>query len=98
MWGLIIALGTLALAIGGAIVAFGKFQGKVGEKADRHEKDIDGLWQHQRQQDSRCSVQTAETAQIMAGLKATLEAVATSTAETRHDVKEIRNMVIDRGK
>ena len=45
----------LCLTIGGGVIAFGRKQGKTDEKVQRHDKDIDGLWTHQRRQDGDIS-------------------------------------------
>ena len=93
--GMIIAVGSLALTIGGALIVFGRFQGRVGEKTNRHDKDIGELWMHQRGQDTLCASERTGTARALSGLDATMKSVVKNSEETRADVKEIRKIVLE---
>lgn len=96
-WGLAIAIFSLAAVIGGAMISFGRFQGKIGEKTVRLEKDIDLLWIHQRGQDERClsttSIHSTELIQVVEGLKGLKDLVN----ELRADVKNLMKRREDHG-
>lgn len=88
-WGLALSILALAATLGGGLVAFGRFQGKIGEKTNKHTEDIKALREHQRDQDTHCQATTTGFSTLMAKLEAMMENLQKNSDEMRADVKEL---------
>lgn len=88
-WGLIIAILALAAVIGGGLVSFGRFQGRIGEQTKKHDKDIQKLWEKQHDQDSICTLTTKAFSTLLTRTETMLAALQKSSDELRADVKEL---------
>lgn len=88
-WGLVISILALAAVLGGGLVSFGRFQGKIGEKSRKNGEDIEKLWDYQRDQDTHCQVTTNGFSTLMARVEALLESLQKNSDEVRVDVKEL---------
>lgn len=88
-WGVILAILALAATLGGGLIAFGRFQGKIGEKTTQCTRDIEALWKHQKGQDTHCQVTTSGNSSLMAKLETMMENLQKNSDEVRADVKEL---------